>query len=123
MEGHKAYNDTLDRSRQIAYIYKSGFLNNWVLDSCVICKIKREKTASQLMNKLPLTRVNPISPFQNVFIDLVGPFTINATANSKTQTKVWIFMYLCDISNTLHTEILDFITSKSANDAFRSCSD
>ena len=93
-----------------------------VLDSYVICRIKREKTASQLIDKLPLTRVNPISPFQNVFIDLVGPFTINATANSKTQTKVWIFMYLCDISKTLHTEILDSITSKSASDAYRSSS-
>ena len=109
-------------SRQIAYIYMPGYLIDRVLDSYVIYRIKREKTASQLIDKLPLTKVNPTSPFQNIFIGLVGPFTINETANSKTQTKFWIFMYLCDISKTLHTEIPDFITSKSAINAYRSCS-
>ena len=83
------------------------YLINRFFYSYVIYGLKREKTASQLMDKLPLTRVNPTSPFQNVFIDLVGPFTINATANSKAQTKVWIFMYLYHNPKTLHTEILD----------------
>ena len=59
------------------------YLVDRVLDSYVIYIIKREKTVSQLMDKLPLTKVNSTSLFQNVSIDLVRPFTINTTANSK----------------------------------------
>ena len=70
----------LDSSNQIAYIYKPGYLIDRVLDSNLI------------MDKLPLTRVNPTSPFENVFIDLVGPFTINATANSNKSLDIYVSM-------------------------------
>ena len=36
---HKSYNDTLAKSRQIAYTYKAGYLIRRILDSCVYCKI------------------------------------------------------------------------------------
>ena len=42
------------------------------------------KVASQLIDKLPLTKVNPTFSFQNIFIDLVEPSSINETANLKT---------------------------------------
>ena len=119
--GHKMASDTLARTRLIAYIYKPGNLIKRVLDSCCLCKIKMEKSSQQLMGKLPLYKVGPTPPFQNVSIDLVGPFSVKPTLASRTQIKTWILMYLCDVSKALHTEIVDSIASTSIINAFRSC--
>ena len=118
---HKTYNTTLAKSRQIAYIHKPNYLIKNILESCVNCKVGRERGSSQIMGKLPVNRVSPTLPFQKVSIDLVGPYNVNATAKIKTQTKIWILMYLCDVSKALHTEILDSITFKSGIYASKSC--
>ena len=59
-------------------------------------EIKKEKTSQQLMGKLPSYRVCPTPPFQKVSVDLVGHFLVKPT--SRTQIKVWVLMYLCDVS-------------------------
>ena len=64
--------DTLARSRKITYIYQLGNFIKRILDSYVICKVKREKTSQQLIGKLPLYKVRP--------------FTVNATSTSKIQS-------------------------------------
>ena len=73
------------------------------------------------MGKLPSYRVCPTPPFQKVSVDLVGHFLVKPTMASRTQVKVWILMYLCDVSKALHTEIIDSMASSAIINAFRSC--
>ena len=47
-----------------------------------------ENTSSQIIRKLPLSRVSPTLPFQKVSIDLVGPFNTNATSYFKVNKKI-----------------------------------
>merc|ERR1712101_98790 len=118
--GHKMTKDTIARTRQIAYIHRPGKLVKNVLDNCNIYKLKKEQISQQLMGKLPSYRVCPTPPFQKVSVDLVGHFLVKPTLTSRTQVKVWILMYLCDVSKALHTEVIDSMSSSAIINAFRS---
>ena len=111
--GHKMASDTIARTRLIAYIHRPGKLVKSVLDSCTLCKLKREVKSQQLIGKLSWDRVCPISPFQKVSLDLVGHFLVKPTLSSRTMIKVWILIYLCDISKALHTEVVDSMASSA----------
>ena len=63
------------------------------------------------MGKLPSYRVCPTPPFQKVSVDLVGHFLVKPTMTSRKQSKVWVLMYLCDVSKALHTEVIDPMSS------------
>ena len=119
--GHKMIKDTIARTRQIAYIHRPGKLVKNILDNCNICRLKKEQTSQQLMGKLPSHRVCPTPPFQKVSVDLVGHFLVKPTMTSRKQSKVWVLMYLCDVSKALHTEVIDSMSSSSIINAFRSC--
>merc|ERR1711867_148240 len=60
--GHKMANDTIARTRQIAYIHRPGNLVKSVLDNGNICKLKKEQISHQLMGKLPTYRLCPTPP-------------------------------------------------------------
>lgn len=119
--GHKMTKDTIARTRQIAYIHRPGKLVKNILDNCNLCRLKKEQTSQQLMGKLPSYRICPTPPFQKVSVDLVGHIFVKPTMTSRTQFKVWILMYLCDVSKALHTEVIDSMSSSSIINAFRSC--
>ena len=40
---------------------------------------------------------------------------------SRAIIKVWILIYLCDISKALHTDVVDSMASYAIINAFRSC--
>merc|ERR1712240_610928 len=119
--GHKMAKDTIARTRQIAYIHRPGNLVQSVLNNCNLCKLKKEQISHQLMGKIPSYRVCPTPPFQKVSVDIVGHFLVKLTMASRTQLKVWILIYLCDVSKALHTEVIDSMSSSSIINAFRSC--
>merc|ERR1712089_3068 len=119
--GHKMTKDTIARTRQIAYIHRPGKLVKNILDNCNLCRLKKEQTSQQLMGKLPSYRVCPTPPFQKVSVDLVGHYFVKPTMTSRKQSKVWILMYLCDVSKALHTEGIDSMSSSAIINAFRSC--
>ena len=73
------------------------------------------------MGKLPSYRICPTPPFQKVSVDLVGHYFVKPTTTSRKQSKVWILMYLCDVSKALHTEVIDSMSSSAIINAFRSC--
>ena len=91
------------------------------MESCTLCKLKRNVKSQQLIGKLPLHRVCPTPPFQKVSVDLVGHFLVKPTLSSRTMIKVWILIYLCDISKALYTEVVDSIASSAIINALRSC--
>jgi len=119
--GHKMTKDTIARTRQIAYIHRPGKLVKNILDNCNLCRLKKEQTSQQLMGKLPSYRICPTPPFQKVSVDLVGHYFVKPTMTSRKQSKVWILMYLCDVSKALHTEVIDSMSSSAIINAFRSC--
>merc|ERR1711895_292620 len=119
--GHKMTKDTIARTRQIAYIHRPGKLVKSILDNCNLCRLKKEQTSQQVIGKLPSYRICPTPPFQKVSVDLVGHYFVKPTMTSRKQSKVWILMYLCDVSKALHTEVIDSISSSAIINAFSSC--
>ena len=62
--GHKMASDTIARTRLIAYIHRPGKLVKSVLESCTLCKLKREVKSQQLIGKLPLDMVFQLHPLK-----------------------------------------------------------
>ena len=69
---------------------------------------------------MPLDRVCPTPPFEKVIVDLVGHFLVNPILSPRAIIKVWILIYLCDMSKALHIEVVDSMTSSAIINAFRS---
>ena len=69
---------------------------------------------------MPLDRVCPTPPFKKVIVDLVGHFLVTPILSPRAIIKVWILIYLCDMSKALHIEVVDSMTSSAIINAFRS---
>ena len=67
-----------------------------------------------------LDKVCPTPPFQKVIVDLIGHFLVKPILSPRTIIKVWILIYLCDMSKALHIEVVDSMTSSAIINAFRS---
>ena len=69
---------------------------------------------------MPLERVCPTPPFIKVIVDLAGHLLVNPILSPRAIIKVWILIYLCDMSKALHIEVVDSMTSSAIINAFRS---
>ena len=61
--------------------------------------------SSQKMSPLPIERLKPSPPFQNVGLDYFGPFEVKGEVQKRTRGKAYGLIFVCDSSRALHTEI------------------
>ena len=104
---HREVNDCIARTREVAFIYKPKWLVQQIIDQCHLYSIKKARKAAQLIRKLPEDKVQPSPPFSMVSVDLVRHYWVKPTIGSKAIIKVWILIYLYDLSKALHTEVLE----------------
>ena len=69
---------------------------------------------------MPLERVCPTPPFIKVIVDLAGHLLVILILSPRAIIKVWILIYLCDMSKALHIEVVDSMTSSAIINALRS---
>ena len=116
---HREIQDCIARTREVAFIFKPKWLVWQIIDSCPLYSIKKAKKAAQLIGKLPEDKVQPSPPFSMVSVDLVGHYWVKPTIGSKATIKVWILIYLCDVSKALHTEVLETCSGPGMVNALR----
>ena len=83
-------------------------IRNFV-NSCVLCRKLRGKTAEQLMADFPVDRLEETAPFENVGLDAFGPFMVHdstATRRTSANKKVWALIFVCLPSRAIHIEPL-----------------
>ena len=75
-------------------------------NKCVTCVRWKNKRIQPQMSQLPKVRVNQALPFENVGVDLAGPFQIKSGQHRKSQIiKVWIVTFICMLTKAIHLEI------------------
>lgn len=83
------------------------------ISKCVRCVRQAQTAAKQIMSGLPEVRITPAPPFQNVGIDMAGPYLlkasdkINLNTRSKSnlpEIKGWIAVFVCLVTRAVHLE-------------------
>ena len=85
-----------------------------IVARCKICKLKFKKLQSQKMATLPVERLKPSPPFQNIGLDYFGPFEIKGEVQKRVRGKCYGLLFVCDSSRAVHVEI----TQNYSTDAF-----
>ena len=63
------------------------------------------------MSPLPIERLKPTPPFQNVGLDYFGPFEVKGEVQKRIRGKGYGILLVCDSSRAVHAEIAqDFST-------------
>ena len=67
----------------------------------------KTKRIDQKIGEIEVDRLKPSPPFNNVTVDLAGPFRIKYK-----EKKVWALIYLCNNSKALHLQTVENTTAK-----------
>ena len=71
------------------------------------------------MAPLPSTRVVMSPTFNNISLDLFGPFDIKGTVKQRTKKKVWGIILNCTVTRALHLDITEDYGTDSFLQTFR----
>ena len=75
------------------------------------------------MSDLLEDRLASTPPFQNVGIDVFGPYNISNGSSTRrifgTYMKIWVLIFVCSPSHAIHLEPLDGLDTVSFSPALR----
>lgn len=82
------------------------------IHKCIQCVRQSGVMVRQIMADLPPVRVRPAAPFQNVGVDMAGPFemkitdkiNLNTRARNLPDIKCWVAVFVCLVTRAVHLE-------------------
>lgn len=85
-----------------------------IIRNCITCFKTRPTTVKYLMGNLPLTRVLPARPFQNVGVDYFGPVYLRESSRRKALVaKAYGAVFVCFATKAVHLELVGNLTTNS----------
>ena len=103
--GHLGVAATISRVRMKYWILNIRMLTKKIVGSCVKCREKLKRFTEQVMNSLPIERMQQSSPFFTVGIDFFGPYTIRGEVQKRTRKKCFGVIIACNVSRTVYVDI------------------
>ena len=107
---HSGCQLVLSITRQYFWITSVKSLIKKLLKNCIICCRFSQKQSHQLMGDLPEERVNQSMVFENVGVDVAGPFICKV---SKEPFKTYAFIFVCMSTKACHIEHMLSMTEAS----------
>ena len=117
--GHLGLESTVAKIRSKYWIVGVRKIAKEVIRSCQVCKAKFKKLSSQKMSPLPIERIKPSPPFQNVGLDYFGPFEIRGEVQKRTRGKCYGVLFACDSSRAVHADIVQTFSTEAFLQALR----
>ena len=105
---------TLSLIRQKFWIPQGRAAVNRILKRCAVCR--RHEGGPYKMPPISTERVSESAPFTYVGVDYFGPLFM--TVNRQTQ-KVWVCLYTCFATRTIHLELMNDMTTQQFLLGFR----
>ena len=105
---HHDIDTTVAEVRRDVWIPKVRKIATSVDKLCILCKMKRKRTAEQLMGDLPSVRYEISAAFSAVCMDLFGPLTIKDDCIKKgprLYKKVWGVVYTCTATRAVYLDV------------------
>ena len=114
---HAGVTSTLTAIRQSYWIPGKGQLIRKLLRHCVICR-KTEGKPYQTPDPPPLVkcRVQETQPFEVTGVDFTGTLYVRDTGK---ESKVYVCLFTCAVTRTVHLEIVTDLTTENFLQAFR----
>ena len=113
---HVDVDTTVCHIRNVIFIPQLRRIVGKVDRNCTFCKLKRRKFASQEMGDLPDVRTSISPPFQNILLDLFGPFTIKddcVKKGPKVHKKVWGVLVSCCSTRAVYLDVASSYDTES----------
>ena len=89
-------------------------LSRKICSSCITCRKRQPKPASQIMADLPSPRVSPTPAFTHTGMDFAGPFTIKQGYIRKPKyLEAYVCVFVCLTYKALHLEVVSDLSSPS----------
>jgi hypothetical protein len=117
--GHLALESTVAKIRSRYWIVGVRKLVKSIIANCRECKRKFKMLASQRMSPLPIERIKPSPPFQNVGLDYFGPFEVKGEVQKRIRGKCYGVLFACDSSRAVHAEIVQNYSTEAFLQALR----
>ena len=101
--GHTGIYSVIRELRKHFWIEKALTAVKKCLRSCIVCKRIHERPVKTNQNCYRSFRANPPQkPFRAIFLDHIGPFTVNLQGQ---KTKVWLLAITCLFSRAVNLKI------------------
>ena len=105
---HRDIDTVVTAARADVWIVKARKLATIWDSRCKICKIKRQKVASQVMGDLPTERTEIKPAWTSVNLDLFGPFLIRddcVKRGPRVFKKVWGIVFVCTLTRGVYVDV------------------
>lgn len=103
--GHRGRDGTLARFRQKFWTPRGSKLAWSVKSKCQLCKLRDAKLLEQQMGMLPEARLKPSPPFNQVMVDLFGPYKVRGEVQKRTTSKVYGVLITDLVMRAVHIEV------------------
>ena len=117
--GHLAVESTVARIRSKYWIMGVRKIVKSIIGRCRTCKLKFKMLAAQRMSPLPVERIKPSPPFQNVGLDYFGPFEVKGEVQKRVRGKCYGVLFTCDSSRAVHADIVQNYSTDAFLQALR----
>ena len=108
---HRSRDSTVSRFRQKFWVPHAGRIASSVINSCLLCRIRKPKLLTQRMGALPEVRSKPAPPFTYVMIDYFGPYSVRGDIQKRVTGKAWGVIFADLVSRAVHLEsVFDYGT-------------
>ena len=103
--GHLGVAATISRVRMKYWILNIRMLTRKIVGSCVKCREKLKRFTEQVMNCLPIERMQPSPPFFTMGIDFFGSYTIRGEVQKRTRGKCFGVIIACNVSRAVYVDV------------------
>ena len=111
--GHRGRDPTLARFRQSYWTPRGSKIANKVKIDCPLCILRDTKLLEQIMGQLPVERLVPAPAFQNVCLDLFGPYLVKGEVQKRISMKVYGVIFTDTVMRAVHLEVVPGYDSDS----------
>jgi Mor family transcriptional regulator len=101
---HRGRDVTLARFRQEYWTPSGSKLARKIVNDCQKCRLRDVKLLDQKMGTLPVERLLPGPPFNNVMVDFFGPYLVRGEVEKRKSSKAWGVIYTDMCSRAVHVE-------------------
>ena len=106
-EDHSGITRTVAKSRRKFWIMRARKLAAKIKNSCYVCKLLDKTLAQQIMAPLPTSRLVMSPTFNEISIDLFGPYEIKDAVKQRCKRKVWGIILNCVATRAVHIDITE----------------
>ena len=117
--GHLGIEATIARIRLKYWIVGVRKLVRSIVHGCKVCKLKFRRMQAQRMSPLPIERIKPSPPFQNIGLDYFGPLEIKGEVQKRVRGKCYGLLFACDSARAVHAEIVQNYSTDAFLQALR----